>query len=409
MHRHNRKMPFTALLAAVALLALTLLLAPAPVALAQEGVAPNQPDLFFEGEVLARPEGAEGLWTIGRAEVLATPRTHFIPNAAAIQVGDQVHVVAVRERNQLIAKQIIKKVPPPRLIQGEIKAIDAAMGLWTIGQHQVRVNAETKLSGDPPEVGAWAMAWVVRQEEELLARRIYVKGAKPRVEPVTFRGEVMEINESVYLIKVGEEVKTVLTDEDTRIEGDPQVGDMVGVRGHKLEDGSVLAHHIVKLEPRPEPVLFGGFVSELLPTLTVMPPQWAWQVTRPAHPGHEAESWIVIVTSETRINVDPATVEVGAWVKGEGVATEAGSILARVAKVMPPPRVRFIGEVLAAPDPTAADFPAGVWQIGEFTVHVTAETEIQGDAPALGDIAGGSGELQMDGSIQAALLRILRP
>lgn len=393
----------------VLLLALIAMLVPASLALAQEGVAPNQPDLVFTGPVLARPAGAEGLWQIGRAEVLVTPRTHFMPNPDAIQVGDEVRVLAFRERNQLIAREIVKKAPLPHLIQGEIRAIDEAAGLWTIGDKEVRINADTKLSGDPPAVGALAMAWVVRQEDGLLALRIYVKGAKPRVEPVTFRGEVMEINENVYLIKVGEEVKTVLTDENTRIEGDPQVGDMAGVKGHKLEDGAILAHVIVKLEPRPEPVHFVGFVTEVLNTPAVEPPHWVWKVEAPAHEDQEAKSWIVIITSETRINVDPATVEAGAWVKGEGVATEDGSILARVAKVMPPPRVRFIGEVLAAPDPTAADFPVGLWQIGEFTVHVTPDTEIQGDIPALGNKVGGSGELQMDGSIQAAFMRILRP
>ena len=101
---------------------------------------------------------------------------------------------------------------------------------------------------------------------------------------------------------------------------------------------------------------------------------------------------------------DPATVEVGAWVKGAGTKMDDDTVQAKMVRVTPPPRLPFHGEVSERPDASAPDFPQGKWVIGWTIVYVTAETRIQGDPPALGAKASGFGELQPDGSLRALAL-----
>lgn len=395
-------------LAIVLLLAAIALLLPATLAYAgDEGPAPEQAEMMFRGVVNQRPDGAEGEWIIGETTVLAVTRTHFTPGADSIGEGDEVRVVAARRQGQLIAIHIEKLMARPHLLRGEITAIepvDETTWHWTLGEDVVTITADTKLSGDTPEVGALALAWVVSDGDDLLALRVHVKGPKPKVRPVTFTGVVSVVNAGVWTIVSGGEPKTVLTDDETRIVGDPQPGDRVGVKGHLLEDGAILAHHIVKLnEDRDEPFL--GWVTEIVPPAEGGPRQWEWTVESPGFGEFEAQTWTVLVDADTRINIPPAQVEVGAWVKGAGLLVDdENTIAARIVKVMRPPRVRFFGVVQAVPGDET--FPLGDWLIGDVTVHVSAGTVIEGN-PGFDDTAGGYGELQMDDSIEAALLKVI--
>lgn len=459
---------WTAILLTVLVMALSALpaLADDPVPPAEQG-SPERRAIEFDGQVIARPPGPIGVWQIDGRSVLATTTTRFVPNASSIQVGDWVHVVAQNRNGQLVAQLIAKirplplppvrgrieamsptqwtiggtvvlidantritgdppdvgdfaiaqvqrtpagllathihvtdAAPPPpvtHVIRGRIEAIGETS--WTIGNHVVLIDAETRIEGDHPDVGDFAVAWVVRTANDLLARRIVVQDP-PTDRVVVFRGQVVAIQDGVWTILVGQQEKTVVTDANTRIIGDPTVGDRVGVKGVALNDGSVLAHVIVKLQGVFPSVPFAGFVTAILPGGAPI----VWEVTAPAMGAQPARTWTVIVTEETKSNVDPAQVAVGAWVKGAGDELDNGLIQARTVRVTAPPRLPFRGEVTARPDPTAPDFPQGMWVIGGTTVYVTAQTRIEGPVPELGRQAGGFGVLRPDGALDALLL-----
>ncbi|MDW8270338.1 MAG: DUF5666 domain-containing protein [Anaerolineae bacterium] len=447
-------------------------------ALADDPTPPADPNaaermvVEFDGQVVARPPGAVGIWQIDGRNVLATNTTRFVPNASSIQVGDWVHVVARERGGQLVAQLIAKTRPIPlppvrgrieamsptqwtiggtvvlidantritgdppnigdfavaqvrrtpagllathihvtdatppvtRIIRGRIEAIGETS--WTIGNHVVLIDADTRIEGDHPDVGDFAVAWVVHTENGLLARRILVQDpSSDRV--VVFRGRVVAVQDGVWTVLVDGQEKTVVTDANTRIIGEPTVGDMVGVKGVPLSDGSVLAHVIVKLQGNFPLVSFAGFVTAILPGPTVVGAPVVWEVTAPAVGAQPARTWTVIVTEETKSNVDPAQVAVGAWVKGAGDHLDDGLLQARTVRVTTPPRLPFRGEVTTRPDPTAPNFPQGLWVIGGATVYVTAQTRIEGPVPEVGQQAGGFGVLRPDGALDALLLMAL--
>lgn len=385
------------------LLVLSLLLLPATAALAAGGDQPDALDVTFSGPIQKISETIPGVWKIAGRRVLVTEQTHFRPDISEMAVGDTVRVFAKPARDHLEARLIVKEESHPRLVRGEIKAMED--GLWTIGDKEVIVDDETEITGDEPDVGDFALARVIPTDTGLLAKHIHVKDAPPEGRPVAFKGIVNDIQGDTWLIEVGDTVVQVLTDENTHILGDPAVGDRVGVRGFKQADDTVLARLIAKLDELPIDTPFSGFVTEILPTTVAEPAQWVWLVQRPAQGEHEEMTWTVIVTENTRINVDPATVEVGAWVKGAGIAvtdeTDSTIVEAKIVRVTRPPRVGFGGEVQAYPDPSSPDYPQGEWQIRGRTVVVDEKTRIRGEVPTEPGYAVGYGELQMDGSVKA--------
>lgn len=387
------------------LLVVVLLLLPGAAVFAESGGQPQAMDVAFSGPIQRMSDTVPGPWLIAGRLVMVTEQTRFRPDVTEMAVGDIVRVIAKPRPNKLEARLIVKEPPHPRLLRGEITAMQD--GLWTIGDQDVIVNAETRLTGDHPDIGDGALAEVFPTDAGLWAKHIHVKDAPPEGRPVAFRGTVSAIEGGIWMIETGDTVLQVMTDENTHLVRDPGVGDHVGVRGFAQADGSVLARLIAKLDDLPLDTPFSGFVTEILPTPLAEPNQWAWQVNRPAHGDHAEVTWIVIVTEDTRINVDPATVEVGAWVKGAGMAaTDAAdntTVVATVVRVTRPPRIEFMAPVEAAPDPTTPDYPQGVWQVGRMTVIVDAETRIRGNVPTEPTFAAGYGVLQLDGNVRALL------
>lgn len=343
-------------------------------------------------------------WTIGGHEVLIDAET--VIEGDHPDVGDTAVAFVLRTDAGLLAKRILvhdPHPPQPAVIHGKIEAM--AADKWTIGEHEVLIDAETVIEGDPADVGDFAAAQVVRTEAGPLAKHIRVWDERPDGQLVVFRGVVTDIQEESWKVLVDEEERSVAVDEHTRIVGDPAVGDRVGVKGRLLADNTLLAQLIVKLDDEHEDdTAFMGFVTEILPSVQEEPPMWAWVVTLLPRADEPTRTWTVIVDADTEINVDPATVEVGAWVKGTGTKMDDDTIQAKMVRVTPPPRLPFHGEVSERPDAGAPDFPQGKWVIGGTTVYVTAETRIQGEPPALGAKASGFGELMPDGSLKALAL-----
>lgn len=350
-------------------------------------------------------------WTIGRTVVLIDANTQITGDPP--DVGDWAVAQVRRTTAGWLAVRIHVRdagpsVPPPpqRLIRGRIEAIGETS--WTIGRVVVFVDAGTRIEGDHPDVGDFAMAWVVSSPSgELLARRIVVRDVRP--DKIVLRGQVLAIDEGIWTVLVEDQEKTVLTDEHTRILGDPTVGDWVGIKGVLTGDGSVLAHVIVKLAGVFPKVNFAGFVTAILPSSHAAEASIVvWEVTAPAMGAKPAQTWTVLITEETRSNVDPKGVTVGTWVKGNGDRLDDGLIQARSVHVTAPPRLPFRGEVTTQPDPGAPDFPQGLWVIGGTSVYVTAQTRIEGPVPELGQQAGGFGLLRSsDGALDALLLTVL--
>ena len=398
----------------IALLALFVMLFAATVAYAE----PAAPDrmVHFAGLVQVKPDPVVGNWQIDGRTVIVTAQTRLLPNAAAIQQGDIVIVDARMRDNVLVAHTIVKpQAPSQSPITGKIEAL--AADKWTIGAQEVLIDGETRIDGDHPDVGDTAMAWVERTGAGLLAKRILVKDPPPPPPGprfVVFRGVVTAIdNAGVYTVQTGDGEKQVKTDDQTRIVGSPVANDRVLVKGQMQDDGTVLALMIVKLgdNDQQEQTPFAGFVSDvmsstLLTAATDASVKWVWGVELPAHDGEEARTWTVVVDADTNINVDPNTVEVGAFIKGAGIKLDDASIQASMVRVTRPPQVRFEGEITARPAADAPDFPLGLWTIGGKSVIVTAETRVVGETPAVGRQAAGHGVLQADGGIAARLLMI---
>ncbi len=343
-------------------------------------------------------------WTIGEHEVLIDAET--IIEGDHPDVGDMAVAFVLRTDAGLLAKRIQvhdPQPPQPAVIRGKIEAM--AADKWTIGEHEVLIDAQTAIEGDPADVGDFAAAQVVRTEAGPLAKHIHVWDERPDGRPVVFRGIVTDIQADSWKVLVGEEEKTVGVDEHTRIVGDPAVGDPVGVKALQMADDTLLAQLIVKLDDDHEDeTAFMGFVTEVLPSVQEESPMWAWVVTLLPRADEPTRTWTVIVDANTEINVDPATVEVGAWVKGAGARMDDETVQAKMVRVTPPPRLPFHGEVSERPDASASDFPQGKWVIGGTTVYVTAETRIQGEPPAVGAKASGFGELRPDGALNGLAL-----
>ncbi len=341
-------------------------------------------------------------WTIAGQVVLIDANT--VIEGDHPDVGDMAVARVERTNAGLLAKRIRvldPPAPPLHVIRGKIESM--AANKWVIDGQEVLIDAETRIEGDHPDIDDFATAHVQRTESGLLAKHIQVRDEAPG-HLVVFRGVVTAIAEESWKVLVNEHEKTVLIDEQTRIIGNPSVGDRVGVKGMEMADGSVLAQMIVKLDDEHEEAPFMGFVTEILPTPQAEPSEWAWVITLPARQDEPARSWTVIVSRDTRINVDPATVQVGAWVKGAGDKLDDQTIQAKMARVTPPPRLPFRGEVTERPDAGAPDFPQGKWVIGGTTVYVSANTRLQGEPPAVGAQAGGFGDLRPDGALNALVL-----
>ena len=405
--------PQTSRFRLVVLSALFVMLLGATVAYAE----PAAPDrmVHFAGLVQVKPDPVIGNWQIEGRTVMVTAQTRLLPNAAAIQQGDMVVVDAKMRDNALIAHTIVKpQAPAQSLVTGKIVGFTAEK--WTIGSQVVLVNSETRLDGDHPDVDDMAMAWVESTGAGLLAKRILVKDPPPPPPGprfVLFRGIVISLDDAgVYTIQTDEGEKQVKTDDQTRIVGSPVAGDRVLVKGQTQDDGTVLALMIVKLgdNDQQEQTPFAGFVktvdSSTLPTAAADPMQWVWGVELPAHDGEQEQTWTVVVDADTNINVDPNTVEVGAFIKGAGIKLDDASIQATMVRVTRPPQVRFEGTITAGPDANDAGFPQGVWTIGGKSVTVSADTRLVGEEPAFEKQAAGHGVLQGGGGIAARLLMI---
>src|SRR5450759_1136471 len=156
-------------------------------------------------------------------------------------------------------------VPPPPLaatnvvvfqtlageLSGTIQSVNVAGGKFTLLFHTVSTNASTKWSGGGPSgavkeigdlsAGMFAIVNVVNSGG-LLATSVEAYGVTPP-ELFAFRGAVQTITSTAWTIAG----RTMQVDSDTKIVGDPKVGDIVDVvaKVHNPPPGSLMPSYIV--------------------------------------------------------------------------------------------------------------------------------------------------------------------
>jgi hypothetical protein len=137
---------------------------------------------------------------------------------------------------------------------------------WIIDGQKVLLDEDTVIENpDLAEVGAWAVVQALRQPNgSLLAQYITItRGAEKPPQPIEFKGLVESFSDTVWVVAG----RTVLINEDTVIEGTPQVGAVARVQALQQADGSLLATRIV-IEERV--VEFEGPILEISPQVWVI-------------------------------------------------------------------------------------------------------------------------------------------
>ena len=169
-------------------------------------------------------------------------------------------------------------------LSGTIQSVDVRAGKFTMLDHSIATNASTKWSGGGPNgaikgigdlaTGIFASVDVVNSGG-LLATRVEAHGTEAPPELIAFRGPVQTIAATAWTIAG----RVVQIDSDTKIAGDPKVGDTVDVlaRFHTPPPGSLAPSYLVALSivkttiivppgPGDRTTEFDGAVESIPPT-----------------------------------------------------------------------------------------------------------------------------------------------
>ncbi len=304
-------------------------------------------------------------------------------------VDDMVKVWANVTPDGLVATRIqVTDVPPEAHFKGRIQELND--DYWVVAYQKVMITEDTVIEGDEPHVGDIAEVWGEATADGIVATKIMVT-ATNRFAIV--RGIVEEQTDTYWVISG----RTVGVTEDTKIVGNPQVGDQVIAVVRVEDDGSLTARSIHKVPEAPpeDRVVFSGFVTEIEEGNPAK-----WVVTSSYTHNGEAKTWVVWVSDETDIAPEGAEVQVGSWVKGYGEPNEDGSVNALGVQVVAAPRVSFAGEIQQQPESGVV----GEWVIQGVTVHVTDATRVIGNPDNWDGYAQGYGTLNPDGSIDATVI-----
>jgi predicted RNA-binding protein (virulence factor B family) len=180
--------------------------------------------------------------------VVATPagdKTITITEDTVMQgdepdVGDRVKVWAsVTLEEELIATRIVVTDTPSEVhFKGRIQEI--ATDYWIVARQMVLITEETTIEGDEPSVGDVAEVWATPTEDGLVGTRILVTSLQ---QFSVIQGVIESQEDDVWVIAGSSVVITI----DTKIIGNPQVGDTVVAVVHTDADGIMVARNITKI------------------------------------------------------------------------------------------------------------------------------------------------------------------
>ena len=340
-------------------------------------------------------EMADDVW------VITTPagdKTVAITDDTSIEgdtpdVGDRVKVWANVTADGLVATRILVNDTPSEVhFKGRIQEMNDDS--WVVAYQTVAITADTSIEGDDPNVGDIAEVWATPTADGLVATRIVVTST---TRFAIVRGAVESQSDTLWVIN-GHDVGV---NEDTKIVGNPQVGDEVIAVVRVQDDGSLMARSIHKVPTAPpeDRVAFSGFITEIQEPENEGDPTM-WVVTSSVKHNGETQTWTVWVSDDTDIVPEGVEVQVGAWVKGYGEPNEDGSVNALGVQVVAAPRVSFAGAIEQQPDSGVV----GDWVIQGVTVHVTDDTRVVGDPASWDGYAQGYGTLNPDGSVTAIVI-----
>ena len=301
-------------------------------------------DVALTGKVEAVDTTAKTLTVLGFT-VKVTDRTAFggpfdgagQAGLADLKVGDLVLVAAKAEAGSLVATRVMKLAPsvdPTVRLHGVVESIGTES--WTITAKDgtkavVKVSSETKIVGEP-KAGDEVDVLARRQSDgSLLALLIAKYVVPPTVPTERYQGVVKSISTTSCTIgpKAGDGPDRLFAvNAQTKIVGDPKIGDEVGVLAQKQADGSYLAVAIVKVTVAP-PVggaSFDGVVKSITvaasstPAGAMIVATWVVDTTK------------VIVSRMTVVRGDP---KVGDKVHVEGLKSADGTVAAAlIAKIL---------------------------------------------------------------------------
>ncbi|HLF87486.1 MAG TPA: DUF5666 domain-containing protein [Anaerolineales bacterium] len=261
---------------------------------------PSEPAFWVnaQGEVTQTGE----VWIIGGVPYQTRAGTAFFGNP---DIGDLVSV-----RGQLLTDgsrmaDRIEILSQSFVNQFKIMGIVEAMGVmrWTVTGQEIQINDATQID-EGIEVGDQVLVrGVVQEGGALLTTDINSFQNETHFE---FTGLVEQIKGSIWVISG----KAIATNQETKISGDPEVGDLVQVKGRILPDGTWLAREIEKVIET-DHFEFIGIVGSMNP-------------------------WVVdgISLEVSKLTQKSSGIEIGSRVHVEGVVREDGTWLASAIQLL---------------------------------------------------------------------------
>lgn len=262
--------------------------------------APSSPVFYIagEGEVTAVEDE---LWTIA-GQTFETHAGTLIWGEP--QVGDLVFVDGrLLSDGTKLADRIIRLYQSQPINQFTLTGVVESMNsddTWTVSGQTIYLDNDTEIGLGITVGDLVLVSGLIEEDGALLARQISLVIEAPGY-PFDFTGIVQAINQAGWVIAG----QTIAIDDDTSIDEDIEVGDLVRVTGYILENNTWLAVAIERQEETPATFSFTGLVNSTDP----------WQV---AGITFETREWTII---------DPA-IATGDLVRVTGTILSDGTLVA---------------------------------------------------------------------------------
>ena len=242
-----------------------------------------------------------------------------------LKVGDLVLVAAKADGGVLVATRVLKLSPTPTptvRFHGVVASIGTERWTFKLADGTtttVKVDARTKIVGEP-RVGDEVDVLARRESDGSLLAVLIQRPVEPPPPTERYAGMLKELTRTSAVVgpRVGDGPDWLfVVNAETRLVGDPRVGDDVGVLALQQADCSLLALVIAKVVTVPPgaEVAFDGLLKSTSAAGSMGAAVWLVDETR------------VHVTRSTVVRGSPA---VGDRVHVEGLRNPDGSVLAKL-------------------------------------------------------------------------------
>jgi hypothetical protein len=343
----------------------TVQLTPGQVTTIQPGAPPAPPAFHITGEGIVTQMGE--VWRIGGLDFHTTDTTVIVGNP---QLGDRVavdgHLAPDGTRIADVIVLLSRALQNRFEFTGPVEAIGSDQ--WTIAGRTVEVSQTTQIDNSIVVGDLVTVEGVIQPDGIWLADSIRLVSETGL--PFEFTGVVQQIGTTSWLISG---ISIAVTDT-TQIESGLEVGDVVRVEGHILDNGLWLADEVKRADDERK-FEFSGIVQNMSP----------WTVSG------------ITFTTTDQTEIAPG-IEIGDRVKVEGRILPDGTWQADEIRLLDdqPLTFEFIGQVTSI-DP---------WIVSGITFTVNSSTTIASGIE-IGDRVRVSGSVQTDGSLLAQRIELL--